>query len=134
VADYPVWVALLLGIVGMAILFALWAVLERQAGFAEAITVERDGGAALRLAAFLAALGFLLGLALPQLLALPASWQPVQLLAGPGVLFLAAVLLENRRGGAAVAPRFRPRVVDVLVALVYLGVAGAWVYLAREAS
>src|SRR5262249_4813254 len=50
-----------LGLLSILVLFALWGLLEKLAGFSEAITVERDGGSACRLAALLPALGLLVG-------------------------------------------------------------------------
>jgi hypothetical protein len=117
-ATYPFWLALLLGVVAVAALYALWVVLERLSHFAEAITVERDGGAALRLAAWLTALGLLLGQALQQLLSVSESWQPLSLLAGPAVLLAVAAVLEPLRNRTPV-PCSWPRPGDVVVAVAY---------------
>ncbi len=117
------------GILGTVLFMLSWLIVEWLSGFSEAITVERDGGAALRLAAFLPLLGVSLGLAI-------ASWftkQSMQascLFAVVAGLVVACPLLEagfakNRR------PVSGPGKRDVLVALVYLGIAGLEIILLR---
>src|SRR5262249_41448090 len=55
------WAVRGVGVASLATLFAGWWALERLASVSEGVTVERDAGAALRLASFLVALGFLTG-------------------------------------------------------------------------
>jgi hypothetical protein len=121
----------LLGALGVAALFGLWGVLERWAGFSEAITVERDAGAGCRLAALLPALGLLLGRALSGILAPAGLLQFFLLLGGPAVLLLAAVLMERWRRGRARGLRASPKWGDLVIALAYLGGAGLWICWAR---
>ena len=52
-----------LGAGAMAALLIVWAIYEWKTNASEAITVERDAGAAFRLAALLPAAGLLIGLA-----------------------------------------------------------------------
>ena len=59
-----------LGLVAMAAVFAVWAGYERLTGASEAITVERDRGAAFRLAALLSMAGLVIGLAFAYLVPL----------------------------------------------------------------
>src|SRR5262249_20408154 len=76
------------GLMGVLVLFALWAPLEKLLGFSEAITVDRDGGAACRLAALLVALGLPVGLALPDLVPVGGPGPVLLALPGPALLLL----------------------------------------------
>jgi hypothetical protein len=127
--EWPEGDALLRGMLSLIALFAFWGILERRADLSEAITVDRDGGAALRLAAFLPALGVLLGQSLPGLLAQAGWWKSLFLLGGPAGLLLGGVLIERWRGDGE--PGGWPKGSDVFLALSYLGGAGLWTYLAR---
>lgn len=97
--------------------FLVW-VYVRVTDVGEAITVERDGGAGIRVAGFLAALGLLLGQAVVR--------DPLQILAiGPPVaglagLFFGALKLETicRRDQQAVS--FSPRPRDLVIVVAYL--------------
>lgn len=118
-------------------LFVLWGILEKLAGLSEAITVERDGGAALRLTTFLAALGLMLKQALPalrkevqQAMAVGESAMQLFRLGGPFALLLAAILIERWRR------HFRstgcgPKRGDFIIGLIYLVGAGLWTYFSR---
>ncbi len=114
---------------GMILFMFSWSVLEWLTGFSEAITVERDGGAALRIAAFLPLLGVSLGLAVASSFA-NQSVQASCLFAGVAGLVVAFCLIEagfakNRRPVSGPCKR------DLLVALLYLGIAGLAMILLR---
>ena len=120
---------IVVGISGMILFMFSWSVVEWLTGFSEAITVERDGGAALRLAAFLPLLGVSLGLAVASRFA-NESLKANCLFAGVAGLVVACSLLEagfakNRRPVSGPCKR------DVLVALAYLGIAGLEIVLLR---
>ena len=123
---------------GLVSFFVLWGILERVASFSEAITVERSGGAALRLGALLPALGLLLGRSFTTLAEgtspfLADGELPKTLckFLGPFALFFAAVLIERRRRANAPSPGAGPKTVDWLIGLFYLGSAGLLTYLSR---
>lgn len=62
VGDGPGWwVVVISAALATGSLFACWLLLEAATGVSEAVTVERDPGAGLRLAGFLAAAGLVLG-------------------------------------------------------------------------
>lgn len=110
------------GVVAMVLFMFSWFVVEWLTGFSEAITVERDGGAALRLAAFLPLLGVTLGLAV-------ASWFASESLKASCLFAAVAGLVVACRVNEAGFARDRrpvsgPCKRDVLVALAYLGAAG----------
>jgi hypothetical protein len=131
VLEAPVpWIPAAAGIVSMLAVLPLWGILEKLAGYSEAITVERDAGAACRLAAVLPALGVLVGRVLPTLWAGDGAARALAALGGPAVLLLTAVLVEWWRRPRAQSGGPLPAV-DVVLALFYLGGAGLWAYLAR---
>jgi hypothetical protein len=115
-------------LVGSLSIFAvliLWGLLEKLAHVAEAITVERDAGAAARLAAFLPALGLLVGRGLPTFLTRPDAMPSLAALGGPIILLLAGIVIERRPRSVA-KPGGRPTAGDALIALSYLVGAGLW--------
>ncbi len=121
--------AFAIGAGSLLALLPLWGIHERLAGVSEAITVDRDAGAACRLAAFLPALGALVGQVLPAVLTADRS-RSLAVVGGPAVLLLGAVLIEQVRSPSG-QPGGRPPLLDVLIALCYVGGAGLWSYLAR---
>jgi hypothetical protein len=123
-------IALAVGLLGALAVVALWSIFENLAGVSEAITVERDAGAACRASAALLALGLLVGQALPTVLTKGDPVKALAMLGGPAVLLLSAVVIERLRTPTGRAGG-RPRNGDVLIALSYLGCAGLWIYLAR---
>jgi hypothetical protein len=125
------WSVFLIGPLSMIILLALWGILERLAHPSEAITVDRDAGAACRFAALLIALGLLVGQVLPALLSSRAVTPALAALGGPAVLLLAGVLVELARTPYGGPPGGPPRKADVLIGLSYLGGAALWSYLGR---
>src|SRR5262249_23316415 len=82
------------GLLATLALLLLWAILERLASPSEAITVERDGGAAWRLAGVLIALGLLLGQAFADGTANPGPVRSVLEFAAPLALLLVATGVE----------------------------------------
>jgi hypothetical protein len=108
-------------------LLALWGLLERWTPVAEKITVDRDGGAACRVAAFVAAEGFLLGHAVNGWAETGLSQETAARFAGAAFPWVAGLLVERT---------FRPRAgpprrADLVIGLAYLEAAGAWVWLTR---
>lgn len=118
---------------GMLYFFSLWGIVEYSTRNSEAITVDRDGGAALRQAAFLPAMGFLLGKALVAF-ASTQNLQPMQwgslfaTVAGLMIFLFVGIVIERRWAKRRVPglPNWR----DGLIAIVYLGAAILWAYLA----
>jgi hypothetical protein len=121
--------AWVIGTGSLIALLVLWGILEKLAGVSEAITVDRDAGAACRLTAFLPALAALVGQVLPALLTGERS-RSLAVLGGPAVLLLAAVLIEQMRTPSG-QPGGKPPLVDVVIALCYVGGAALWSFLAR---
>jgi hypothetical protein len=82
------------GVLATLVLFLFWGILQAVASFAEAITVDRDGAAAWRLAGWLIAAGLLAGEAAADLFR-PGPDSGLQLASAVLVaLFLVAVILE----------------------------------------
>jgi hypothetical protein len=110
-------------------LFVLWGILESLTHLSDAITIDRDGGAALRLAAFLTALGLLLG----QCYTSPAAefWKQLVRLASPIALLLGALIVEfgYKRSKEWTFAGLKRK--DVLVATAYLVIAGLCIYITR---
>jgi hypothetical protein len=109
---------------GTLAFLAIWAAFDMLTALPEAITVDRDGGAALRLATFLIAIGIALGQSLLELSTFhqePLSESQEQCriarIAEPVVLFCVAVSIElvrrKRHPG-------RPGWVDIAIAAVYV--------------
>jgi hypothetical protein len=123
----------LLVVLAACLFFLAWGVLEKLARLSDAITVERDGGAALRLGAFLLALGLLLGLALHELRARTAIRRAYGdlLVVAPGGLLLLAIFIECYCRMKGPSPKVGPAVGDVVVTIVYLSGAGLVVAVAR---
>lgn len=125
-------VAVFLGMLSILVWFVLWAILAWATGLVEAITVERDAGAACRLAALSAALGLLVGDAFGDL---PPALEAGRLspsFVALAILWLAAMLLEvviRRR--ATGSPPERPQPGDILAAIAYLAAAGLGVGVGR---
>jgi hypothetical protein len=118
----PFVLAAFAGLLSMISFWILWCIAECLSGFSEAITVERDGGTALRLAAFLPLLGVSVGLAVSSWFS-EESQQAIWQLAGVSGLVLACIFVEfwlarTRR------PVSWPNGRDLLVALAYAGTSG----------
>jgi hypothetical protein len=132
--DGPV---LLLGMGCTIVLYAFWTILEWLTCVAEAVTVEREGGAALRLAAFLVAEGLLLGVAfgqLPPLFSSRAVFETGASWIKPGMpvaLLLLALLLERHCQRYPGPPCSPPEPRDGVIACFFLGVAGLWLFVTR---
>lgn len=130
---------LMLGLAVLPIipLFIFWGILEKGTNLSEAITVERDGGAALRLGAFLLGLGLLIGRSFPVLIELSLHlteegrvWKQSLTLLGPFALLFVAVLVEVVRKTSSRLPG-HPQVIDFVIGLFYLGSTGLWTHLWR---
>lgn len=120
-----------LGAVLLAAIQFDWALIERTGNVSEAITVERDGGTALRLAGFLLASGWILGLALPWLVtswpaarAQGVAWKGALTLGIALALPIVGCLLERKRAIAA-RPVSVPAWSDGAVAIGYVATAAA---------
>jgi hypothetical protein len=122
-AAIVVPVALEAGVVAMVGLFVVWGLLVRLTGLNEAVTVDRDGGAACRLAGALAALGLPVGAAAGSIAARAEPWKPLTLLGASAALLAIAALVERWGPFASDPPEERPRARDVRIALSYLGAA-----------
>jgi hypothetical protein len=124
-----VWLALLPGILQTLVLLVLWAVLESSMHLSETITIDRDGGTALRLAGFLVALGLMLGnvYASPPL----AIWKQIVRFGGPIGLLVLALLVESRykQIGEWTFEGFKRK--DLAIAAGYVVVAGLCVIVTR---
>ncbi len=116
-------VALLAGVLATPALFVVWGLLVRLTGLPEAVTVERDGGAACRLAGALAALGLAVGAAAGSIAARAEPWKSLTLLGASAALLAVVALVERRGPLASDPPEERPRARDVWIALSYLGAA-----------
>jgi hypothetical protein len=128
IPNGTVFFAVALGVLGSAVFFVLVIAIETMTHLSEAVTIDRDGGVAVRLAGLLAGLGLLVGHAFE---ALPTgSDRRVGLaFAAPQILAAGTVALElamrrRRRFGG-------PDVIDGLVAILYLGAAGCATWLLR---
>ncbi len=128
------WVVVFSSGLATAAFFVLWAVLEKAAHPSDAITIDRDLAAGLRLAAFCVALGLLLGRAVA------GDWESgaatLRDLAVDGwpalVLLPAAIGLERALAPSERGPRSPllhgafPGALYVLAALSWVAVRGAW--------
>jgi hypothetical protein len=117
----------------MLYFFVLWGIFEFSTRCSEAITVERDGGSAVRLAALLPALGLLLGKALvhfasPMNPQSPQGGSQLAAVTGLMILLFAGIGIERtwRKRRVPGRPSWR----DALIAIVYLGGAIVLAYLA----
>jgi hypothetical protein len=125
--EGAVFFAVLLGIAGSAAFFVLAIAVDAVIHLNEAVSIDRDGGAAVRLAALMTSLGLLVGQALE---ALPVgSIRSLLAFAAPQIFAAGVVAFElamRRR------PRFGgPGVVDAIMATIYLGTAGCATWLLR---
>jgi hypothetical protein len=119
----PMQVGLLAGVLSTLALFVFWGLLVRLTDLTEAVTVERDGGAACRLGGALAALGLTVGAAGGAIAVRAEPWRWQTLLGASVALVVAAVVVERCIQVPAEAPQERPRSRDVWIALSYLGAA-----------
>jgi hypothetical protein len=125
--DMPV---LFLGIGAMFVLAILKVLFQGFTRIFEAITIEREGGAALRLAALLVALGVLLGDAFGRIPLFQESKEHVLSLAAPVMLFVVALLVEFRCKAAPGPPCSRPQRRDFVIAALFLISAGGFLLVA----
>jgi hypothetical protein len=123
--EGAVFFAELLGIAGSAAFFVLAIAVDAVVHLSEAVSIDRDGGAAVRLAALLTALGLLVGQALE---ASPVgSMRSMLAFAAPQAFAAGVVALELAIGRR---PRFGGAdVVDAIMATIYLGTAGCATWL-----
>ena len=115
------------GLLGIAAFAMAWLILEWLNSFSETITVERDAGAALRLAALLPTLGASTGAAVSSWFAEQAI-QAIGLHVGIVILMTACCVIE-RVVGKHPWPTTGPHGRDVLIALAYLEITGIVIFL-----
>jgi hypothetical protein len=123
-------VAVFLGIGGMVVFLVLWTIFERWTSIREAITIEREGGAALRLATLLVALGVLLGDAFGRTPVIFQSGEHLLSLAAPVVLFVFALRVERLCKAAPGPPCSGPQRRDFVIAASFLILAGGFLLVA----
>lgn len=125
------WVVVYCGALATGTLVIFWALLERLGRLAEAITVDRDLATGIRLGAFLAAAGLMLGRAVA------GDWHSVGAtnvdfvrLAWPAALLAALAAVINVFCHASVErPRPSPAACGVAPAMLLVGMACAWLVL-----
>lgn len=120
------WCVLFAGGLGSAVWFVAWAVVQKAGGLAEAVTVERDVDAGIRLGAFLLAAGLLCGRgaagdwtsAERTVVEFADAWPLLPLLLGAAVVERLAVAERRRapRRLTALAPAW-------LLTVLYIGFA-----------
>jgi len=120
------WCVLFAGGLGSAVWFVAWVVVQKAGDLAEAVTVERDRDAGIRLGALLLAAGLLCGRGAAgdwtsagrTIIEFADAWPLVPLVAGAAIVEHAAKAdRDNRpRRGAALAPGW-------LLSLLYIGFA-----------
>lgn len=121
------WVVVFSGGLASAILIAAWLLLAQLTPVMDAIAIDRDGSAGLRLGAFLAAAGLVLGRAVA------GDWYSAAntirdagtALPALAILLIAAVLVERIARPTAARPRPPLVPFGILPALVYLAIAAA---------
>jgi uncharacterized membrane protein YjfL (UPF0719 family) len=122
-----IWTTLAPAFVSTAVLLALWLILELIGGAAEAITVERDTAAGIRLAAFLVSAGAILGRAMAgDWSDWNSTFSEFQSLGWPAALLVPAMIVMNRA--------YRPTPEQALPPVVRCGVQPAVVMLALAAA
>jgi hypothetical protein len=131
VGDGPGWwVVVFSAALATAALAVLWLVLDAMAAVTDAITVERDAAAGVRAAAFLIAIGAVLGRAVAgDWVSVAATLRDFAVYGWPVIAVLAAaVLLE--RGTRPTPARPQPPVgpYGVLPGTLYLAAAALYVY------
>jgi hypothetical protein len=129
IGDGPGIAAVLFcGILSSGMFLGLWAAAERATSISEAITVERNTGAGIRLGGFLAGLGLLSGWAVAgNWISWSASIQDFARSLWPGVILSAAMILVE----LLLRPGRRQRTAELSVsigaAVSYIALASAWV-------
>ncbi len=123
------WVVVFSASLSSLAFFGLWALFEWLTGISESVTVERSGGAGLRLGGFLAATGIILGRAVAgDWVSARATVQDFAALAWPVLpLAVLAVLIERLRLSDADA-HDGGSFAGFFVAAVYLTVACLYVF------
>jgi hypothetical protein len=119
------WVVVFSAALATVTLFAVWMLLELASGVSDAVTVDRDPSAGLRLAGFLVACGLVLGRAVA------GDWESAAATvrdfgnaAWPVlVLMIAAAVVERAARPTADSPRPSIVVYGCVPALVYVGAA-----------
>ena len=93
-----IWTTLLPALVATGVLLALWFILELVGGEFEAITVDRDVAAGVRLAAFLVCAGAILGRAMAgDWFDWNSTFSEFVVLGWPAALLMPAMIIMNRR-------------------------------------
>jgi hypothetical protein len=123
------WVVVFSAGLSTLVFFGLWAVVEWLTGVSESVTVERSGGAGLRLGGFLAAAGMILGRAVAgDWVSAGATVNDFAMVAWPVLpLVVLAVVVERLRLSDSEAPD-GGSVAGAFVAAVYLAVACLYVF------
>lgn len=123
------WVVVFSAALATATLAAAWLILDRLTGVNDVVTIDRDRAAGVRLGAFLIACGLLLGRGVA------GNWVSVdytvvdlaRFLPAVGFLLLVAVLVERVARPTPQRPRTPVAGFGVGAAIVYVGVAAAYV-------
>jgi uncharacterized membrane protein YjfL (UPF0719 family) len=93
-----IWTTLVPAYVSTGVLFALWFVIELAGGVFEAITLDRDEAAGIRLAAFLVSAGAILGRAMAgDWSDWDSTFSEFVALGWPAALLIPAMVMMNRR-------------------------------------
>ena len=121
------WVVIVSAAIATALLFACWLALGRFTDVTDAVTIDRDPAAGVRLAGFLIACGIVAGRAVA------GDWESAMLTvrdAASGVpallvMLIVAIAIERRARPTAARPRAPMLALGVLPALAYLAIASA---------
>ena len=119
------WVVVFSAALATLALFAAWLLLEFASGVSDAVTVDRDPAAGLRLAAFLIGCGLILGRAVAgDWESAAATVREFAVAAWPvTVLLIVAVVVERAARPTAESPRPPIVAYGIVPALVYVGAA-----------
>jgi hypothetical protein len=119
------WVVTIAALIASASLFAVWGVVERMSNVSEAVTIERDLAAGIRLAGILVASGLLLGRSVAgDWVSLDATIRDFVLTAWPVLpLVLIAVLVDRMARPTAEQPSAPAVTRGALPAILYVGFA-----------
>ncbi len=123
------WVVIFSAALSTGAFFLLWAMVEWLTGISESVTIERTGGAGLRLGGFLAGAGMILGRAVAgDWVSAEATVQDFMAVAWPVLPFAIAAVLVERLWPFDITARTEDSAAGLFIAAVYVVVSFLYVF------